>query len=74
MEPWQVVFISLYGGILAYLALSQVQQGKQLSSMAAMMDAISKNQEKLDTKLNLFLKNEMDQLKELVKLGFRNKA
>lgn len=70
MEPWQVVFITLYGGVLAYLALSQVQQGKQLSSMATMVEAINKKQERMDQKLDLFLKNEIDTLKELVRQGF----
>lgn len=70
MEPWQVVFITLYGGVLAYLALSQVQQGKQLSSMATMVESINKKQERMDQKLDLFLKNEIDTLKELVRQGF----
>lgn len=70
MEPWQVVFITLYGGVLAYLALSQVQQGKQLSGMATMVESINKKQERMDQKLDLFLKNEIDTLKELVRQGF----
>jgi hypothetical protein len=75
METWQIVFISLYGGVLAYLAMSQVQQGKQLSSISTMMDTINKNQERLDKKLDLFLKNEIDTLKELARQGFsRNKG
>jgi hypothetical protein len=50
MEPWQIVFISLYGGILAYLALSQVQQGKMISSMSSTLDHISRMQEKMEKK------------------------
>lgn len=72
MEPWQIVFITLYGGVLAYLLLSQVQQGKIISSMSTMLEQVSKKQDKLDEKLNLFLKTEVDTLKDLVgKIGNR---
>jgi hypothetical protein len=72
MEPWQIVFITLYGGVLAYLLLSQVQQGKIISSMSTMLEQVSKKQDKLDEKLNLFLKTEVDTLKDLVgKIGTR---
>lgn len=67
MEPWQIVFISLYGGVLAYLAISQIQQGKTLSAMNTMIDQIMKTQERQEKKLDLFLKSEIDTLKELVR-------
>lgn len=67
MEPWQIVFISLYGGVLAYLAISQIQQGKTLSAMNTMIDQILKTQERQEKKLDLFLKSEIDTLKELVR-------
>jgi hypothetical protein len=67
MEPWQIVFISLYGGVLAYLAISQIQQGKTLSAMNTMIDQILKTQERQEKKIDLFLKSEIDTLKELVR-------
>jgi hypothetical protein len=67
MEPWQIVFISLYGGVLAYLAISQIQQGKILASINTMIDQILRTQERQEKKLDLFLKSEIDTLKELVR-------
>lgn len=69
MEPWQITFISIYGAVLAYLALSQIQQGKMISSMSTMLEEIKRNQDKVDEKLNVFLKSEIDTLKELVRQG-----
>lgn len=71
MEVWQIVFISLYGGVLAYLALSQIQQGKILSAMSTMVGQIQKNQEAVEKKLDLFLKSEIDTLKEIARQGHR---
>lgn len=66
MEPWQIVFISLYGGVLAYLAITQVQQGKMLSAMSAMIEEIRKSQERQEKRVDLFLKTEIDSFKSLI--------
>jgi hypothetical protein len=69
MEPWQITFMALYGGVLGYLAISQVQQGKMISAMSSMIDSIKIDQERLERQVNLFLKSEVDTMKELVKQG-----
>lgn len=69
METWQITFLALYGGVLGYLAISQVQQGKMISSISTMIDSIKVDQERLEKQVNLFLKTESDTLKELVKQG-----
>lgn len=61
MEPWQITFISLYGALLAFLSLTQIQQGKQLASILIRIDVI----ERLEKKLDLFMKSELDALKDL---------
>lgn len=40
-----------------------------ISSMSTMLEEIKRNQDKVDEKLNLFLKSEIDTLKELVRQG-----
>ena len=72
MEPWQIVFITLYGGLLAYLALSQVQQGKQLASIGTMVQELREDMKRQDSKLDLFLKTEVDTLKDLMRRFSRN--
>lgn len=78
MEPWQVAFITLYGGLLAWLLYSQHTQGKQIVTITTTMNMfiqsidtdikeIRQKQLELDNKLNLFLKNELDTLKDLAR-------
>lgn len=73
MELWQVAFISIYGGALAWVIITLIQQGKSISSMSTMIEQMMKIQDKMDQKLNLFLKSEIDTLKDLVeKIGKKN--
>lgn len=58
MEAWQVVFISTYGGALAWIIVTIIQQGKELAVMKSVLTEVN-------SKMNLFLKTEMDTLKEL---------
>lgn len=73
MELWQVAFISIYGGALAWVIITLIQHGKSISSMSTMIEQMMKLQDKMDQKLNLFLKSEIDTLKDLVeKIGKKN--
>lgn len=58
MEPWQIVFITMYGGALAWLMLISISHGKKLAVIETVLTEVN-------LKMNLFLKTEMDTLKEL---------
>lgn len=70
MEPWQVGFIMLYGGLLAYLMLQHVQHSRTIASMSTMIETIIEKQNKMDDKLDRFIKQEIDILKELTRQNF----
>lgn len=57
-DIWQLVFAP----VMFWLALTNIQHGKKLA-------VIEKVLEGLDSKMNLFLKTEIDTLKELAKKG-----
>lgn len=68
----QVVFISLYGSVLAWLSLTTIQHGKKLAVLQNIfqtIDEIKKNQDKLNDRLDVFLKTEIDTLKDLARRG-----
>lgn len=70
METWQIVFITMYGGVLTWLSLTTIQQGKKiavLQSMDVKLDGIEKSVEKISNRFDLFIKTELDSLKELSK-------
>jgi hypothetical protein len=70
METWQVVFITVYGGVLAWLSLTTIQHGKKLAVLQNIyqtIDDIKESQEKMNNRLDIFLKNEIDLLKDLAK-------
>lgn len=74
MESWQVIFTTVYGAFLGWIALSHIQQGKKIVSTQSMMDNINDKIETLsslfntlDKKLDLFLKSEIDTLKEIAR-------
>lgn len=53
---WQIVFVP----VLAWLALTNIQHGKKLAVIEKVLDG-------LVNRVDLFLKTEVDTLKELVK-------
>lgn len=57
-DIWQLIFIP----VLAWLALTNIQHGKKLAVIEKVLDG-------LVTKMDLFLKTEIDTLKELAKRG-----
>lgn len=70
METWQIVFIAVYGSVLAWLSLTTIQHGKKLAVLQNIyqtIDAIKESQDKMNQRLDLFLKNEIDLLKDLAK-------
>ena len=74
MENWQVVFIMLYGAFLSWIAISHIQQGKKIVATQTMMtalvdstDDLKKLVNDLDTKLDLFLKSEIETLKDIAR-------
>jgi len=74
MEGWQVIFVTMYGAFLGWIALSHIQQGKKIVSTQSMMTGLSASIDRLtiavnelDNKLDLFLKSEIDTLKEIAR-------
>jgi hypothetical protein len=57
-DLWQLLFVP----VMFWLALTNIQHGKKLA-------VIEKVLEGLDSKMNLFLKTEIDTLKELARRG-----
>lgn len=55
-DLWQVVFVP----VLAWLALTNIQHGKKLAVIEKVLDG-------LVTKMDLFLKTEIDTLKDIAK-------
>lgn len=51
--------------VLGYLALQSFQQGKQLASLRNDMNIVKDNGDRMNEKLNLFLKTEIDSIKEM---------
>lgn len=52
--------MTIYGGVLAWLSLTNIQHGKKLAVIEKVLDG-------LNYKMDLFLKTEVDTLKELLK-------
>lgn len=50
---------------MGYLALQSFQQGKQLSSLRTDMNIVKENGDRTNEKLNLFLKTEIDSIKQM---------
>jgi BMFP domain-containing protein YqiC len=76
MERWEIIATALgiYAPLMAWLALNNIQHGKKISvmeNMAAQTDKTLQNIEKqiqsMSNRLDLFLKNELDTLKEILK-------
>jgi hypothetical protein len=70
METWQIVFIAVYGGVLAWLSLTTIQHGKKLAVLQNIyqtIDEIKESQDKMSQRMDIFLKTEIDVLKDLAK-------
>jgi hypothetical protein len=66
MEAWQVVIgiFIVFGG---YLGISNNQHSKQIAVMQKSIDGLRDQVTLLSTQVSLFLKNEIDTLKEIAK-------
>lgn len=60
MDTWIQIVACVNSTILGYVALTNIQHGKQLAVLQKVVDG-------LVTKMDLFLKTEIDTLKELAK-------
>lgn len=74
MENWQIIVLSIYGPFLGWLALSNIQQGKKIVALQTMnanvaykMDSLQKAVDSLSVKMDLFMKSELDTMKEIAK-------
>jgi len=65
METTQVFLVM--SGVIGYLVINQIQQGRKLNTIGVKVDAIAESLLELKTRLDLFLKNEIDALKEIAK-------
>jgi outer membrane murein-binding lipoprotein Lpp len=65
METAQV--FALMAAVIGYLALQSFRQGAKLNTISSKVDTISEDVLELKTRLDLFLKNEIDALKEIAK-------
>lgn len=65
MEAIQIVIgiFVIYGG---YLGISNVQQTKQNAVMQKSIDGLTARFDRVENKLDLFLKTEVDTLKEII--------
>jgi hypothetical protein len=62
--------MAVYGGVLGWLSLSNIQHGKKLvmlENMSNKLDQIEKNQDKMSERIDIFLKNEIDTLKDIAR-------
>ena len=78
MDSFQGIFLTVYGSALGYLLLQSIRQGKQIAVQQTTSNSIDKTltsmNEKIDTlgvRIDLFMKNEIDTLKDIVK-SFKN--
>lgn len=83
MEIWTftVLILTLYGSVIGWNALSQVQQGKQITAMSTMVKSVEQNTlvlsenmkgvkddvEKLSRRFDEFMSKELDTLKDIAK-------
>lgn len=54
------VLLIMYGPVIGYLALTSISHGKKINSVGETMDRVEK-------RFDLFLKTEIDTLKEIAK-------
>lgn len=74
MEIWQIVVFGCIVPSMAYLFIQYIQHSKQNSVLTAQVDNImamcennAKEIEKLSVRIDMFLKNELDTLKDIAK-------
>lgn len=64
---YQQIFTGIYGLVLSWLSITIIQQGKSMAIMGTKLDGIEKSNEAVVRRFDLFLRTEIDTLKELAK-------
>jgi len=69
MENAQIItwVLGIMAAVIGWLVLNNIQQDKKLISIEGLVTETGKKVDELKTTLNLFLKSEIDTLKELAK-------
>lgn len=61
------MFTTLYSAPLAWVLISSIRQGKQITTIMHKLDYLVSGQERLFTTFTLFTKTEIDELKNIAK-------
>ncbi|HTJ52634.1 MAG TPA: hypothetical protein VL443_24430 [Cyclobacteriaceae bacterium] len=79
MDKFQTIFFIVYGSVLGWLSLSSIRQGKQIVVQQATsgnidrtLTAMDKKIDALGVRIDLFMKNEIDVLKDISKSFVKN--
>lgn len=74
MDKFQTIFFIVYGSVLGWLSMSIIRQGKQIVVQQATsgnidrtLTAMDKKIDALGVRIDLFMKNEIDVLKDISK-------
>jgi alpha/beta superfamily hydrolase len=67
MENWEIIkwVLGAFGTVIAWLVINNLQQDKKLISIENTVGNVEKKVDRLSDQLTLFLKNEIDALKDL---------
>jgi hypothetical protein len=67
MESWEVMFTTLYSAPLAYVLINSIRQGKQINTIMNKIDYLVSSQDKMGASFAIFVKTEIDELKNISK-------
>ncbi len=69
MENWEIIkwIFGGFGAVIAWLVMNNIQQDRKLAVIEKSVQHVGEKVDELKDTLNLFLKTEMDTLKELAK-------
>lgn len=68
MENWEIMrwVFGGFAAVIAWLVINNLQQDKKLISIEKTLEAVEKKVDRVSDQLTIFLKNEIDTLKELM--------
>lgn len=71
MENWEIIkwVLGAFGTVIAWLVINNLQQDKKLISIENTVGNVERKVDRLSDQLTLFLKNEIDALKDLANKG-----
>lgn len=67
MDIWEGVALSIIIAVMGWLFIRQEKQGNAMTSIEIKLNYIIESQKALDQKLNLFLADEMNALKAIIR-------